>query len=413
MTRTTGTGSLVVALVLAGCLAGPGKRCHTDSDCKGGLVCWQYTSTCEEPCEDTSGCEEGETCYCEPDRECRSREDDPVLVDLEGGVCLPPSDDADADVEPDSAPDGVDTVTDTSIPDTEPDIVDTIDMDCGSDGAPDVLADGGCAVPTGFPDPVLYMRGFYLGTDGRPGSGLDLDGDPSTCAPEIDCSDGIDNAMAGLGTLANGYLPGGELGHETHIVMELAGYAEDGCPFTMNFYAGTNTSTTPDDCPTRYPACCPAGRTCDFTIPAESFDADCAALSMMGGLSVTGTAMRGGPTTTPYYLMLSVVGLDLLVPVHEARVLGTVTPGTGGPDRVQAIIGGYVIETEFFAVFEAIPADRYPFPGKDDIITLLHSLYTESLIVNDMDMNGDTVNDAASLGIIFDAEPTHLTGVAG
>jgi hypothetical protein len=108
-----------------------------------------------------------------------------------------------------------------------------------------------------------------------------------------------------------------------------------------------------------------------------------------------------------------VVGLDILMPVHDAQVLGTVTAGSAGPDRLQAIIGGYIVESEFFAVFEAIPEGDYPFPGKGPVIDLLHELYTTSVIVNDTDLDGDTTNEAASVGIIFDADPATLSGVSG
>jgi len=404
---------LVLALSLAGCFATKGEHCNVDSDCKGGLFCYQYTNTCETPCTDSSDCGEGLVCLCELDRECPEVDEDTDLDDVQGGACLPPPS-ADAETEPDAVPDVFPDVTgDPDALDVEtPDLA---DVDCGHDGAPDVLADGACVQPTTFTDPALYMRSFQLGEDGHPGSGLDLDGNSSTCAPPGSCSGGIDNGFYGLGSLARDYLPGGANGAETHIVVDLSGYSETGCPFTTNFFPGTLTTSYPDDCES-VPVvvdCCPAGTTCDFTVPSEAFDADCLALSTLGGTWVVDSDFRGGPTSVPYYLMLSVVGLDLLIPVHEARIVGQVTSTGGVPSRLQGIIGGYIVEDELFAVFEAIDAEDYPFPGKDAVIQLIHDLYTADLIYNDRDMDGDTTPDAGSVGIIFDADTATISGVGG
>ncbi len=414
--RATIAWLAVLAAALPGCYAGKGEHCNLDSDCRGGLMCFQYTNTCETPCTDSSDCGEGLACMCELDRECPEVDEDTVLDDVQGGACLPPLStdaDTDADAGPDASPDGTDVAGDPDALDVEtPDLA---DVDCGHDGAPDVLPDGACVEPSAFPDPALYMRSFQLGEDGHPGSGLDLDGDPSTCSPPGSCSGGIDNGFFGLGSLARDYLPGGANGAETHIVVDLSGYSETGCPFTTNFFPGTLTTSYPDDCESvPVPVdCCPASATCDFTVPADAFDADCLALSTIPGTWVVGADFRGGPISSIYYLMLSVVGLDLLIPVHEARIVGTVTSAGGVPSRLQGIIGGYIVEDELFAVFEAIHEDDYPFPGKAAVIQLIHDLYTGDLIINDRDMDGDTTPDAGSVGIIFDADTATISGVSG
>lgn len=412
-THVVAPGIAASCLVLGGCLSGLGERCNIDSDCKGGLVCWSYTRTCEQPCTDTTDCPDGLTCLCEPDRECPEVDDDTPVDDIEGGACMELATDADTDPDvtgPDVAPDPVDTPFDPDLPDAP-----EVPEDCGSDGAPDVLADGACVLPDDFPDPVLYMRVFRLGEDGQPGSGLDLDGNPSTCTPSTNCSGGVENGMFGLGSIANTYLPGGDNGAETHVLLELAGFSVGGCRFTMNFYPGSLTTHYPSDCPDDPVLldCCPASTVCDFTVPADKFDAECMSVSTMGDLWALGSDMRGGPSPTVFYLMLSVVGLDVLMPIHEARLEATVSQSGGGVQGAQGIIGGYIKEAEFFAVFEAIPEGDYPFPGKENIIQLLHELYIAGTIVNDRDMDGDTTPDAASVGIVFDAEPATISGVDG
>ena len=403
----------IAACVAIGC-ATRGRRCDLDSDCRRDLVCWQYTGTCEQPCTDTSGCPEGRVCLCEPDRECPPFEEGTPVEDVEGGVCLAPIADADAEADapgdPEPDPDAPDVPFDPDLPEVE--VPDLSDVDCGSDGAPDVLPDGACVLPDSFPSPTFRMIDFHIGLDGNPGSGIDLDSNPSTCAPhpnlpvhDVGCSAGVDNAMFYLGFLANGYLPGGEYGAATHILVELAGYAEDGCPFAVNFYPGNRVPADPPECPEE--------GVCEFTVPAGGFDVECRAVSRIGDAWVSGTHLSGGPLTEIYYLMLSVVGLDLLIPVHRARIEADVVPGTSGPDSVSGIVGGYVIQTELMATFEAIPPEDYPYPYKDAVIELIQNLFDDGAIVLDTDLDGDTTPEAASLGIAFDTVPVPILGLDG
>ena len=51
--------------------------------------------------------------------------------------------------------------------------------------------------------PAVKATQFELATDGFPGSGLDVDDDPDTCAPSGNCNGGVDNALAPLATLMN------------------------------------------------------------------------------------------------------------------------------------------------------------------------------------------------------------------
>lgn len=416
-TLITGCVALMVATT-ASCHTKQGKSCTLDTDCAQGLFCWLYTNTCEQPCNETAECDTGQLCMCEPDRECPRVDEGTPLDDIQGGACLAPaSGDAetedgvgDVTVDPDATPDILDTVEEDTPLDPPPDTADTTGTDCVWDGTADPLPDGGCVVPDTFTEPTFRAYTFQIGTDGNPGSGLDLDSNPSTCSPQSNpeipdaqCSGGVENALWALGLLANDYLTSDIDAGQLNILVELPGYTDDGCVFTMNYFRGTRVPADPPQCPEE--------TVCDYTIYLDSFTDDCRAVSLIPGATVTGTHLSAGPSPDVYYLTLVVVGLDLVIPVHDARFEGEVIPGSSGPDGFSGIIGGYVSKSEFLAVLEAIPSEDYPVPGKEAVLEMINQLWELERIVNDRDLDGDTVMDAASVGVIIEAEPASIVGM--
>jgi hypothetical protein len=223
--------------------------------------------------------------------------------------------------------------------------------------------------------------------------------------PDAECSGGVENAFWAVGLLANDYLSTDIDEGELNLLMELPGFDENGCPFTMNYFRATRVPPEPPACPEEVDVC-------SYAIFPDSFDEQCRAMSMIGGVRVSGTHMSAGPTPRPYLFTLVVVGLDLVIPMHEARFEGTFTPGTDGPDTVSGIIGGYIVRDEFIGVLQDIPADEYPFPGKDNVIQLIVDMYdTYGQIENDADLDDDTVMDAASVGVIIDSVPATIVGI--
>ena len=59
-----------------------------------------------------------------------------------------------------------------------------------------------CALPV--TDHANKATLFQISTDGFAGSGINVDDDLTTCAPEGKCSDGVDNALGELAFLVNG-----------------------------------------------------------------------------------------------------------------------------------------------------------------------------------------------------------------
>lgn len=50
---------------------------------------------------------------------------------------------------------------------------------------------------------IARVNQLALGVDGNPGSGVDVDEDAGTCAPQLNCSGGIDNQLSGIAAILN------------------------------------------------------------------------------------------------------------------------------------------------------------------------------------------------------------------
>ena len=62
---------------------------------------------------------------------------------------------------------------------------------------------GVCACTPTFAKQATKLTSLALGKGGAPGEGLDVDGNPKTCAPASNCSAGIDNSLGALAGVAN------------------------------------------------------------------------------------------------------------------------------------------------------------------------------------------------------------------
>ncbi len=156
--------------------------------------------------------------------------------------------------------------------DVPPDITDTfIDEDtictpecfgkeCGSDGCEGIC--GNCSAnlicqanycvppgtcpPPAWSEDVLKIVQLDVQNSGMQGNGLDVDGNPATCAPMGNCSGGVDNQLGGLlGQLEQFVDMTAELqtflaqNADSAYLAEMIGFNTNGTPFTMNMYRGS------------------------------------------------------------------------------------------------------------------------------------------------------------------------------
>ena len=393
-----------LCLGLTACLGGIGDSCKLDSECRTGLICFipsvyyatgeDLVGTCRRPCRTDDDCGHGSVC-------------------VPGGACFQPgeledasTDAADEDVGVDEAEpelpdaDAADPPTDDGAP--EPDVPE----DCPER---EVEYSGDqCLLPSSF-DSVFKMTEYRVGENGQPGSGLDMDHNSATCAPGQAlspplCSGGIDNAMAMLGVMGNASLEDAIDDGSMNNILNLLLYNEEGCPVILDFLKGELSAGDP---------ACTDQPGCEYTISPESFDGDtCLPVSSVGNLFVSGERLTGGGDETIYVFDASVVGMHIVIPVRRPRVEATLTLSGDGPAAVQGIIGGVITKDDYIGAFEDIPEEDFPNPPtKTDIINMWEDLYEAGEIERDFDLDGDTVNEASSVGISFITAPVTVTGI--
>ena len=84
------------------------------------------------------------------------------------------------------------------------------------------ICGGQCTCTPKFSSVASKLNVVEIGKGGKPGEGIDIDGDPKTCAPKSSCTGGIDNAVGALAGIANPQLkPAIETG-SVMLVVEFA-----------------------------------------------------------------------------------------------------------------------------------------------------------------------------------------------
>jgi hypothetical protein len=390
-------------LGVSGCLGGIGDSCKLDSECRTGLICFipsvyyvtgeDLVGTCRRPCHTDDDCGYGSVC-------------------VEGGACFQPGELEDA---------STDAVEDVSVDDPPPEVPDADAADPpADDGAPepDVPEDcperevehsgDQCLLPSTF-GRVFKMTLYRVGEDGKPGSGLDMDGSSATCAPGREaspplCSGGIDNAMAMLGVMGNISLEAAIADGSMNSIVSLLLYNEEGCPMILDFLRGELSAGDP---------ACTNQPGCEYTVSPESFDADtCIPASSIGSLFASGERLTGGGDAYAYVFDAYVVGMHIVIPVLRPRVEATLTLSGDGPAAVEGLIGGVITKDDYIGAFEAVPAEDYPSSiTKEELLATWELLYETGQIERDFDLDGDTVNEASSVGIGFAAVPVTVTGL--
>ena len=256
---------------------------------------------------------------------------------------------------------------------------------------------GACPVPV--TDHAAKVVEMEISADGNPGSGLDVDEDPTTCAPAGDCAGGVDNALSVIASLLNDPLAEAlEMGSVMYVA-DLSQASLDGEPFTMGVLDCELTS-----------ASMTAG--CDITVDAcaysanqSSFGPDCQAYFGLEDVTIVDGKVEGGGlgvTMTMVLPLTSSVALPFTI-VH-ARVSGSVTLDEEGLKVVgiQGFIGGATPKQQLMDTIEAVDPDYFPV-DKSLVIELL-----DELIDNDIDLDGDGFKDAASVGLRFKTIPATL-----
>lgn len=243
---------------------------------------------------------------------------------------------------------------------------------------------------------------FELATDGFPGSGLDVDDDPDTCAPSGNCNGGVDNALAPLATLMNDPMYQSVVDGSLIYVADLSEATPEvlasGEPFFLSILdCGLLPPDEPDDL-----ACDYQTETCNYVAVQDNFTGACSPWFYFDDARYeNGVVTAGGKGHIITILMALSGGADVPLTIGHARFQANAVLDVSG-DKIVAmngVIAGATPKAQLMETVDKLNPDVLTLP-KEDIITLL-----ELLVEDDLDLDGDGTNDAASVGLRFTMIP--------
>lgn len=253
-----------------------------------------------------------------------------------------------------------------------------------------------CQCQPDFHPGVNKLTVLAIGSGGHPGSGLDVDLKPDTCAPADNCSEGIDNSLAMFGDLAGDALQDAVDAGQVVLLFEHREFDATGAPYMLAFYVG---SAADPDCEIQ-------SQSCPYLVQSDSFDDQCSPLISLDNAVVNGAQLAAGGPGYDFPLPLPLsegVILDLVL--YNAQVEATLAFSDGLPGSMTGILAGAVPKQTLLDALDNVPADQLPV-DKELVKTMVNML-----VQNDVDSDGDGSLDAASIGLPFTALQGQIVGV--
>ena len=246
------------------------------------------------------------------------------------------------------------------------------------------VGQGGCACTPVFSETVAKVTSLQIGKGGKPGEGLDLDGDPKTCAPSTSCSGGIDNALGSIAGLVNNQLIKPVDEGSIMLLVELIDFKQG--PISMAIHQGKLD---------------PSNASCDITKGGCNYTADpalidlqtCKPKAALAGKVVGSTITAGGKGTIfPLSLPLQ-AGIYLELTLYDLELQGTITVTGKTVATFEGILAGAVPKAQLLKAIDALPDEGLPLP-KSSIKTLL-----DSTVEVDIDADGDGTKESSSISL--------------
>ena len=237
-----------------------------------------------------------------------------------------------------------------------------------------------------------------ISTTGNPGDALDLDGDPTTCAPAGNCSGGAHNALAAIAGFANTSLQGAVEDGSVMLLVDFQTFGQG--PVTMALHQGALDAGNS--------GCDFQTQSCQYTVDPSLLDATtCAPVVALDG-TLTGESLVGGGKGTNFPFSIPFGDSALSIEIFDVQIAGTVKQANGQITAFEdVVLGGAVPKASIKAALDQLPADALPIP-KDTIAQLL-----DTLVASDIDTDGDGVKESASIGLKLSGIPATLVGVTG
>jgi hypothetical protein len=250
----------------------------------------------------------------------------------------------------------------------------------------------GCQCTPVFGDAVRATF-IEMGTTGFPGDGLNLDEDSSTCSPEGDCSDGIDNSLAILAGLANESIADAVASGELNFLIELRETSPG-----VHLLSAFTAELAPNN-----PECDLATETCEWWVDQSFLDEEtCLPITALDA-TLDGNSVVGGGVGSILPFALPLGDSSLMVTLLNLQFKGELTYTDGQVSSFSGVFGGAVPKSALEAAVNSVPDEDLPLP-KTAILGFM------GLLENDIDTNGDGMKDALSLGLKVSGIDAVLTG---
>ncbi|MFO0750213.1 MAG: hypothetical protein U1F43_31775 [Myxococcota bacterium] len=240
-----------------------------------------------------------------------------------------------------------------------------------------------------------------LMSDGNAGSGLDVDGDPGTCAPADSCSAGVDNELSLLASLMNPAMSQSIGDGVVKWVADLSDMKTDGTPFGFSIY---DSSLSFDSAAI---GCDYQVDTCAYDTAPLSFGPDCKPYFHLDGMRIANGTMSGGGDGQLISMVLPLAtGALISVTIANAQVEASVTfDADNHITSMNGIVAGAIPKAQLLTAIEGLDQNDLPI-DKEAAIQLL-----DLLVEPDIDLDGDGLDEAASLGMRFRTIPAIINPV--
>jgi len=293
--------------------------------------------------------------------------------------------------------------------------------DCGANGCGGVCGEctdgkvcdpdnSTCAVP-GVCEPTFdahvgKLNYLAIGVGGHAGEALDVDGDPTTCAPDGDCEDGLNNQLSGLLGQLEAFVNVQEeldkalAGGDVLLLAEMVEPKEDGTEFTLNMYLGKNVKPV-EECDYQTAAC-------EYYAGKDSFNAvSCKPIIFFENAVLNAGKLHAGGPDDLFSVSIPIQdGVVITVTANMAQVIGDVTLSPVAIDN--GLIGGAVRKDKIMEAVDMLPADVVAeLPVSIDMVKSMLDMF----ITPDVDTDGDDEPDGASIGIKFKAIAGTIVGM--
>ncbi|MSQ82943.1 MAG: hypothetical protein EXR77_08505 [Myxococcales bacterium] len=254
---------------------------------------------------------------------------------------------------------------------------------------------GQCACTPTFASQAIKFNSILIGLGGNPGEGIDLDDNPKTCAPKTNCSAGINNALGALAGLANGPLDKSVKDGAVSFVLEFKDFKQG--PVNLALYPAKLDATNV--------TCDSTKATCNFVVDAKTIDPQLCKPTIALPGTLAGNLVNAGGKGSNFPIAIPLQpGVNLLVTIYGARLIGNATLIGSTVTGFEGILSGSVPKATLLAAIEALPEEGLPLP-KDALKSIL-----DTAVENDIDSDGNGSLDAASLALKVKGGPGKIVG---